>query len=146
MLEIKYSDARADLATLFDHALTHRPVRIVRRRDEPAVLLSDHDLRLHLDRYHFSPDVYFGEGSVEIWLPELAIWGRGPSFADARDDLLDEIDQLLFLLEQDALARQAPNIVSRLPWIYRLSAARDDGERIAMLFAEPAAAADGDVP
>jgi len=145
MFEMKYSEARADLATLFDGALTHRPVRIVRRRDEPAILVSEQDLRALLRPYAFSPEVYFGKDVVEIWLPELAVWGRGASFAEAQHDLLDEIDQLLFVLEQDAVARQAPNVVSQLPWIYRLSAARDDADRIALLFAEPDAAADGDV-
>lgn len=145
MHEIKYSEARADLATLFDGVLTHRPVRIVRRRDEPAVLVSERDLRALMSRYEFTPQVYFGSDAVEIWLPELAIWGRGDRFEDARDDLLDEIDQLLFSLEQDATARQAPDIVARLPWIYRLSAARDDDERIEVLFAEPMQAADGDL-
>ena len=145
MFEMKYSEARADLATLFDGALTHRPVRIVRRRDEPAILVSEQDLRALLSRYAFTPEVYLGKDAVEIWLPELAIWGRGTSFADAQDDLLDEIDGLLFVLEQDALARQAPNVVAQLPWIYRLSAARDDAERIALLFAAPDAASDGDV-
>ena len=142
MFEMKYSEARADLATLFDGALTHRPVRIVRRRDEPAILVSEQDLRALLTRYEFTPEVFFGQGAVEIWLPELALWGRGASFAEAQDDLLDEIDRLLFVLEQDALARQAPNIVARLPWIYRLSSARDDAERVALLFVEPAPDAD----
>ena len=138
MHEMNYSDARAGLADLHEHALRHRPTRITRRRSEAAVLMSEADLRVLLARYEFHPDVFFEGGAVSIWLPELAIWGRGSSFAEAREDLLDEIDQFLGLLEDDERARLAPNVVERLPWIYRLLGASSDDELIEVLFAEPA--------
>ena len=100
--------------------------------------MSEADLRVLLARYEFHPDVFFEGGAVSIWLPELAIWGRGSSFAEAREDLLDEIDQFLGLLEDDERARLAPNVVERLPWIYRLLGASSDDELIEVLFAEPA--------
>ena len=78
--------------------------------------------------------------SVSIWLPELAIWGRGVTFAAARAELLDEIDQLLALVDTDSRLRSAPNVVERLPWIYRLMLAENDDEREAMLFAAPVGA------
>ena len=141
MQEMNYSDARAGLADLHEHALRHLPTRITRRRSEAAVLLSEADLRVLLARYEFHPDVFFEGGAVSIWLPELAIWGRGGSFAEAREDLLDEINQFLGVLEDDERARLAPNMVERLPWIYRLLGARSDDELIEILFAEPAAEA-----
>lgn len=141
MQEMNYSDARAGLADLHEHALRHLPTRITRRRSEAAVLLSEADLRVLLARYEFHPDVFFEGGTVSIWLPELAIWGRGGSFAEAREDLLDEIDQFLGVLEGDERARLAPNMVERLPWIYRLLGASSDDELIEILFAEPAAEA-----
>jgi hypothetical protein len=137
MQEMNYSDARAALADLHEHALRHLPTRITRRRSEAAVLLSEADFRVLLGRYEFHPDVFFEGGAVSIWLPELAIWGRGSSFSEAREDLLDEIDQLLGVLEDDERARLAPNIVERLPWIYRLLRATSDDELIEILFAEP---------
>ena len=137
MQEIAYSRARAELADLFDDALTHLPARITRRRAEPVVLLSLEDLRRALERFEFTPETLFEPSAVAIWLPELAIWGRGPTFDDARADLLDEVDHLLAAFAADARLRSAPNMVERLPWIYRLELADDDSERAAMLFAEP---------
>jgi hypothetical protein len=74
---------------------------------------------------------------VAVWLPELAIWGRGTSFAEAKEDLLGEIDQLLALLIHDGRLRSAPNNVERLPWIFRLMYADSDAEREDVLFAAP---------
>ncbi len=137
MQELSYSEARADLANLHEHALRHLPTKITRRRSDAAVLLSEADFRALLRSYAFHPDVFFDASSVSIWLPELAVWGRGSSFAEARDDLLDEIDQLLGILESDERARLAPNMVERLPWIYRLMDAESDGDLEAIVFAEP---------
>lgn len=139
MKEITYSRARADLADLYDHALAHLPTRIVRRRADPAVLLSQEDFKALLREFEFAPEVLFEASSVAVWLPELAIWGRGGTFADAKADLLDEIDQLLALLGDDARLRSAPNMVDRLPWIFRLMDAENNAEREAMLFAPPVA-------
>jgi hypothetical protein len=141
MREMNYSEARAGLADLHEHALRHLPTRITRRRSEAAVLVSEADFRALLERYEFHPDVFLEGGSVSIWLPELAIWGRGGSFAEAREDLLDEIDQLLGVLEDDERARLAPNMVEKLPWIFRLLGASSDEELVEILFAEPAAKA-----
>lgn len=139
MQDITYSRARAELADLYDDALQHLPTRIDRRRADPVVLLSLEDLRALLSRFTFAPEVLFEGGSVAVWLPELAIWGRGATFAYAKEDLLAEIDQLLALLGQDARLRAAPNMVERLPWIFRLMHAESDAEREDMLFAVPEA-------
>jgi hypothetical protein len=48
---------------------------------------------------------------------------------------------LLGVLEEDERARLAPNMIERLPWIYRLLGASSDEELIEILFAEPAAEA-----
>lgn len=139
MQQISYSQARAGLADLYDDALEHLPTRIERRRAGPAVLLSFEDFVAILSQFEFAPEVLLEATSVAIWLPELAIWGRGASFADAKEDLLAEIDQLLALLAEDARLRSAPNMVERLPWIFRLMYAESDAERMEMLFAMPAA-------
>lgn len=139
MQQTTYSRARAELADLYDNALRHLPTRIERRRADPAVLLSLEDFRALLSQFKFVPEVLFEASSVAVWLPELAIWGRGSSFADAKEDLLVEIDQLLALVTDDPRLRSAPNVVERLPWIYRLMSAVDDAERAEMLFAAPEA-------
>ena len=77
------------------------------------MLVSERDLRALLSRYEFTPQVYFGQDVVEIWLPELGVWSRGDHFTDARDDLLDEIDQLLFLLEADGGRRRRTSSAGR---------------------------------
>lgn len=141
MQELSYSEARAELANLHDHALRHLPTRITRRRSDPAVLLSEADFRALLSGFAFHPEVYFEGSTVSVWLPELAVWGRGASFAEAQEDLLDEIDQLLGVLEQDERARLAPNMVARLPWLYRLMGTESDAGRLEVLFAEPPPAA-----
>lgn len=141
MKELNYSEARAELANVHERALRHLPTRITRRRSDPAVLLSEADFRALLARYSFHPEVFFEGSVVSIWLPELAIWGQGVSFTDAQEDLLDEIDQLLGLLETDERARLAPNLVDRLPWIYRVMDATSEDDLVAILFAEPAPAA-----
>lgn len=139
MQQITYSRARSDLADLYDNALAHLPTRIERRRADPAVLLSLEDFKALLSQFEFAPEVLFEASSVAVWLPELSIWGRGTTFADAKEDLLAEIDQLLTLLAEDARLRSAPNMVDRLPWIYRLMYAESDAEREEVLFAAPAA-------
>jgi len=139
MPQLTYSQARAALADLYDNALGHLPTRIERRRADPAVLLSLEDFKALLSQYEFAPEVLFEPSSVAVWLPELAIWGRGSTFADAKEDLLAEIDQLLALLAEDARVRSAPNTVARLPWIFRLMYSEGDAEREELLFAAPAA-------
>ena len=102
------------------------------------MLLSLEDFQTLLRQFAFAPEVLFEASSVAVWLPELAIWGRGSTFAEAKQDLLAEIDQLLTLLAQDARLRSAPNMVERLPWIFRLMDAQSDAEREEVLFAAPA--------
>jgi hypothetical protein len=137
MHEMQYSKARTELADLHENALAHLPTRITRRRADSAVLVSESDFLDLLSPFEFHPEVLFEEGATSIWLPELAVWGRGESFASAREDLLDEIYHLLAVFEDDERLRNAPNVVAQRPWIYRLMAA-GESEWETLLFAEPA--------
>lgn len=103
------------------------------------MLLSLEDFKALLSQFEFAPEVLFEASAVAVWLPELSIWGRGATFAEAKEDLLAEIDQLLALLVGDARLRSAPNMVERLPWIFRLMYAEGDAEREDVLFAAPPA-------
>ncbi len=137
MQEMTASHARSVFPSLQDAAALHAPTVITRRRGPSAVLLSGEDLRAILSSYSFSTEVFRESGSVSIWLNELALWGRGSTFAEAKDDLLDEIDQLFALIDADVRYRSSPDVEARLAWIYRLSLAGNDDERLAMLFAAP---------
>jgi hypothetical protein len=141
-MTVIFSEARASLADLFDAAIRHVPTRIARRRSGEAVLISREDLMLLVRRYGFSPAVYFEPEAVSIWLPELAIWGRGSAFEEARDDLIDEVRQYVAEFVDDERMRQAPNHVSRTPWVIRALLTDDDAELAEAIFAEP----DGDLP
>lgn len=134
-----YSRARADLADLFDDAAAHLPTRIRRRRAGTSVVVSESDLRTLLALYAFTPEVLLEVGAVAIWLPELAIYGRGATFSEAKDDLLDEIEQLVEAVTADARLRAAPNTLERLPWLFRLMLARDGSDVESIVFAEPTA-------
>lgn len=136
MNEMQYSRARSELADLHEHALAHLPTRITRRRSDAAVLVSESDFVGLLSAFEFHPEVIFEEGSTAIWLPELAIWGRGATFVSAKDDLIDEVAQLLAVFEEDERLRNAPNIVPQRPWIYRLMAAGQSRWE-SLVFAEP---------
>jgi hypothetical protein len=92
-----------------------------------------------LQAFEFSPEVLFEQGAVSIWLPELKIWGRGKTFAEAQADLLDEVDELIALIESDRVMRAAAETVRQLPWIYRLMRTSSDEDRMALLFALPQA-------
>lgn len=136
MTAVNYSQARDALADLFDAAMDHLPTQIERRRSGEAVLISSEDLRRLLERYEFSPQVYFEADAVSIWLPELAVWGRGSDLAAARDDLLDEVREYVEEFATDEHLRRAPNHRERAAWVLRSRLLSDDDLQDA-LFAEP---------
>jgi hypothetical protein len=138
MQEMTASRARSEFPALQDAAALHVPTRITRRRGASAVLLSDQDLRAILASYTFTTEVFREAGGVSVWLNELSIWGKGATFAEARDNLLDEIDALFAHLDADARYRSSPDVERQLPWIYRLRLARTDQERLNMVFGAPA--------
>ena len=55
MNEMQFSKARTELADLHEHALSHLPTRITRRRADSVVLLSESDFRDLLARSSFTP-------------------------------------------------------------------------------------------
>lgn len=125
------------MADIHDRATAHVPTRIIRRRARPAVIISEDDLRAVLATYEFSPDVLFEASGVAIWLPELAIWGRGATFREAKQDLFEEVEQILALYDTDERFRSSPATIGRRPWILRAMGAGDETVLEEMLFAEP---------
>jgi hypothetical protein len=138
-MAVIFSEARASLADLFDAAIRHVPTRIARRRSGEAVLISREDLLQLVSRYEFTPAVYFEPKAVSIWLPELAIWGRGEAFEEAREDLINEVRQYVAEFAGDERMRLAANHVARTPWIIRALLTDDDEELAEAIFAEPPA-------
>jgi hypothetical protein len=139
MHEISASQARNQFADIYEAALAHLPTSIKRRRGGSAVMVDGGDFDALLQAFEFSPEVFFEQGAVSIWLPELKIWGRGKTFAEAQADLLDEVDELIALIEGDRVMRAAAETVRQLPWIYRLMRTSSDEDRMALLFAPPQA-------
>jgi hypothetical protein len=140
MSDLVFSEARDRLADVFDAALSHLPTPIVRRRSGVAVLISVDDLLQLVSGYRFSPEVFFEpDDTVSIWLPELALYGRGSSIGEARDDLLDEVREYLAAFAEDARLRAAPNHLQRLPWVARaMLLDRIEDGLSAALFEDPA--------
>lgn len=137
MHEMTASQARSRFFDVSDAAVLHQPTRITRRRADPVVVLSERDFGVALSRFGFSPEVFRENGNVSIWLPELGVWGRGANLSEAKDDLLDEIDQILELFERDERFRTAPNIEPQLGWIMRLGMLETDQDRLEGMFAPP---------
>jgi hypothetical protein len=80
-------------------------------------------------------------GAVNIWLPELALYGRGPDFDAARDDLLDEVrDYVDEYVERAAEFLRAPNRAHHYPFVLKALLADVRNELEDVLFAEPASA------
>jgi len=138
-MTIVFSQARDTLADLFDAAVTHAPTRIARRRSGEAVLIGREDLLELTEPFAFRPAVYFEPAGVSVWLPELEVWGRGPDFESAREDLVDEVRQYVEEYLADERLRTAPNHRPHTPWVVK-SLLLDDEELDRALFAEPASA------
>ena len=136
-MTIVFSQARDTLADLFDAAVTHAPTRIARRRSGEAVLIGREDLLELTEPFAFRPAVYFEPAGVAVWLPELEVWGRGPDFESAREDLVDEVRQYVEEYLADERLRTAPNHRPHTPWVVK-SLLLDDEELDKALFAEPA--------
>ena len=91
-VSITASDARKRWADVFSQAVEARwPVPIERGGDERALLIGFDEMKLLLDPYTFSTEVFFEPEAVSIWLPELQLYGRGATFEDAQADLVEVI-------------------------------------------------------
>lgn len=128
--------------TFTDAVQRHRPVRIDRGARESGVLLGDEEVLALVANRNFHPEVFQEGKEVSIWLPEFALYGRGPSFAEAREDLLEEVREYVeeYLGEVELYSR-APNRTDHFPFVIRAWLADASGELADVLFAPPADAA-----
>lgn len=116
----------------------HSPLAIQRGSEDLGLLLGGDEAWALLSDRSFSPEVMRGDGSVSIWLPELALYGQGTTYAEARSDLLDEvrlyIDEYLTNAEE---YQRAPNRAAHLPHVIKAYLAELGGELEPLIFPGP---------
>lgn len=97
-----------------------RPVVIERAGVDRAVLIGAEELdRLFVD-YEFRPEVFFEGDVVSVWLPELALYGRGQSFDEAHEDLVREVrDYVDEYVDEAPLYLRAPNRAEHFPYVMK---------------------------
>lgn len=131
--------ARRQWSAFFSRAIHDRwPVLIERRRGERGLLIGSDELELVLSSYEFHAEALFEADAVSIWLPELALYGRGSTFDDAQGDLVEEVREYVDEYMEDAgLYLRAPNRVDHFPYVLRAFLADSAGRLPDVLFAEP---------
>ena len=108
MVRWQMSEARKDFSTLVEQA-SRGEWQLVGRRGRAEVLLADaaEIAELLAAAFPFAPEVFVEESGVEIWLPELEVYGQGSTLAQAQDDLVEAA--LDFVDAWEAQLRAAPN-------------------------------------
>ena len=136
---ISVTDARKRWADVFSQAVEDRwPVPIERGGDERGLLIGFDEVRLLLDPYAFTTEVFFEPDVVSVWLPELQLYGRGATFEDAQRDLVDEVNAYVEEFLADArLYLRSPNRAAHFPWILKAYVANAAGDLVGALFATP---------
>lgn len=135
---LKFSAAKADLSNVFD-AVERAGVRVVARRKSPRLALLRHDEvgELLAEHYPFTTQVSEADdGTVSVWLDQLALYGRGESYDEALDNLLDEIEA--YLEDWEARLHRVRNHQERRWWVHRLQLASDRDELRASVVPAPA--------
>lgn len=136
---LSITEFRASVSPVFSGAVRqHRPAKID-RNDESAVLLGLNELITLVQAHEFHPRVYREGAAISLWLPEFSIYGRGASFAEARDDLLEEVRAYVEeYLGNAELYMRAPNRAHHFPHVLRAWIADSIGQLPEVLFAQPA--------
>jgi hypothetical protein len=121
---IKFSEARRDMSRVVDR-VEAGGIAVIERRGFKVLLTSfDEASDLLAGAFDFHPVVYPGDdGSVAIWLPELAEYGTGDTLAEAEEDLIDAV--LEYVADWYELFHDAPNHAGNRGWVLRLALADD---------------------
>jgi hypothetical protein len=135
---VSVSRAREALGEVLSAAVRrHVPVTI-ERRDERAVLIGLDDLDGLLTPYEFHPETFFEGEAVTLWLPEFGLYGRGRTYDEAQEDLLEEVRAYMSdYLEDSAAYLNAPNRAHHFPHVVRALIADARGSLGEVLFAPP---------
>ena len=128
------SQARASFPALHRDG-QQAPVGITRRNHEFVLAGADQLQRWLGARYRFTTEViYEPDGGVALWVPELALFGRGETYGQAREDLLAEV--LDYLDDWDDELHVAPNHKAREGWVRRLQLVAGDPSALAATLLE----------
>lgn len=126
--------ARRMLAGLLDRVLSGN-IAVIERRGGRSVVLVDareHD-RLLAEAFPFSPQVYFEDSGVSVWLPEVGVYGEGKNLDEAMDDLVVAVVDYVEAWQENSLNR-APNHEARSGWVHRIQLADRPDEIRRLLF------------
>src|SRR5665648_36467 len=133
MVRWQMSEARKDFSTLVERA-SRGEWQLVGRRARAEVVLVDaaEIAELLAAAFPFAPEVFVEESAVEIWLPELEVYGQGSTLAEAQDDLVEAA--LDFVDVWDAELRGAPNQRHKSGHARRVQLAHDQARVAEVLF------------
>ncbi len=115
------SDVRNRWSEVLRRTVNDRqPVAIERAGVDRAVLIGAEELDRLLMDYEFNPEVFFEDDAVSVWLPELALYGRGETFDEAQADLVREVLDYVDEYVSDAqLYLRAPNRAEQFPYVMK---------------------------
>jgi hypothetical protein len=126
-LYYRATQARKQFSPMLDAVEKDGMVAVIERRGFHVVIESRDELDRILSRcFAFNPQVAFSDsGAVSIWLPELGIYGHGPSLEDAEADLVQAT--LDYVADWQRLLRYAPNHAEKDGYVQRIKLAGNDG-------------------
>lgn len=135
---VSITEARRKIGPLFSEVVVkHRPA-LIERQDQLGLLVGEDDAVDLLAPYEFHTEVFFGEGAVSFWVPELSLYGHGADYDEAAGDLVDEVRAYIdeYWAEIDRY-RRAPNRAAHFPYLMRAHLADRRGRLLDVLLAEP---------
>jgi len=133
MVRWQMSEARKDFSTLVERASRGEWQLVGRRaRDEVVIAGADEIADLLATAFPFAPEVFVETTGVEIWLPELEVYGQGSTLDAAKDDLIEAA--LDFVGVWEAGLRSAPNQRQKGGHVRRVQLARDQTRVADVLF------------
>jgi len=133
MVRWQMSEARKDFSTLVERA-SRGEWQLVGRRARAEVVLADaaEIAELLAAAFPFAPEVFVEKTGVEIWLPELEVYGQGSTLAEAKDDLAEAA--LDFADSWETELRAAPNQRHKSGHVRRVQLAHDQARVAEVLF------------
>jgi hypothetical protein len=102
-------------------------VVVIEPRGKRAAVLVDAEEQAQVlaRAFPFSPEVFFHDDSVAVWLPELAVFGQGETLDEAKEDLVDAVLDYADSWYDENL-RAAPMHAARAGWLQRIRLAGPD--------------------
>lgn len=129
--ELKFTDARNNLTSLYNKVYNDGQPVIVKRRQTEEVLLLRTDLqKLLLDKYVFKPEVlHEDDGSVTLALDNLELYANGKTIEEAAQALVQDLKLYACdYIQRSQLFLNAPNRRSHFPYVLRVLLCNSDEE------------------